>query len=79
MSGPRIVSGAAGGSGGGLPPQKPNIPQDAPDDDEVEDEEVGNREDDVPVGRRVQCPTCLRWVLRAVGLERHAPKCVGYR
>ena len=80
MSGPTIVRGSAGGSGGGQPPKKPTPPQDAPDDDDdVEDEEVGNPEDDVPVGRRIQCPTCLRWVLRSVGLARHAAKCVGHR
>ena len=79
MSGPIIVRGAAGGSGGGQPPKKPDIPQGAPDDNEIEDEEVGAQEDDVPVGRRIQCPTCLHWVLRSNGLARHASKCVGHR
>ena len=74
--------GSGGGSGGGFPPRKPEPPIDVPDDDEeeeVEDEEVGVVQDEAQAGRRVQCPTCLRWVLRSIGLARHASKCVGHR
>ena len=78
------AGGSAGGSGGGLPPRKPeppaNIPDDA-EDEEVEDEEVGihGSDNSSPPGRRVQCLVCQRWILRSVGLGRHAGKCVGPR
>jgi hypothetical protein len=78
------VASAAGGSGGRRdgddePPRGPPPPVDVPEDqEEVEDEEAGSEEDEPQIGRRVQCQTCMRWVLRSVGLERHAPKCVGY-
>lgn len=79
------IASAAGGSGGGRrdgdePPRGPPPPVDVPEDqEEVEDEEAGSEEDEPQIGRRIQCQTCMRWVLRSVGLERHAPKCVGYR
>jgi hypothetical protein len=85
MAGVATAGSSGGGSGGGLPPKKPNPPSDIPDDDEdeevVEDEELGEDDEDVekPCGRRIQCPTCLRWVLRSVGLDRHDLRCVGYR
>ena len=75
------AGGSGGGAGGGLPPRKPDPPANNGSDDEEEDEEAGvhGSDNSSPPGRRVQCDVCLRWVLRSVGLERHANKCVGHR
>jgi len=79
MASVSAAPGGSGGNGGRDPPRQPAPAPNVPDNAEEEDEEVGREEDEAPQGRRIQCQTCMRWVLRVVGLERHRPKCVGYR
>ena len=70
-----------GGGDGGRPPRRPDPAKLPLPLTEEEDEEQGVEEeiDEEPVGYRVQCLACKRWIRRTVGLERHSPRCVGDR